>query len=165
MAEATARLKNYPTSPRKMRYVADMVRGRDVNQALDILQHSSKHGARPLYKLLLSAIDNWSKKNEGLRVEDAQLIVKTLLVDGGTSLKRWLPAPHGRAYKIRKRSNHITIVVDSKVLMQDDKPAVAEAKEETPAVNAPEATVADAAVEAPKKKAGKKKKEETAAAE
>jgi large subunit ribosomal protein L22 len=163
MAEAAARLKNYPTSPRKMRYVADMVRGKDVNQALDILQHSSKHGAKPMYKLLLSAIDNWEKKNEGLRVEDAQLIVKTLLVDGGTTLKRWLPAPHGRAYKIRKRSNHITLVVDSKVLMQQEKPA-AEAKAETPVADAPVATALETTEEAPKKKT-KKKAEETAAAE
>ena len=164
MAEAAARLKNYPTSPRKMRYVADMVRGKDVNLALDILQHSSKHGAKPMYKLLLSAIDNWEKKNEGLRVEDAQLIVRTLLVDGGTTLKRWLPAPHGRAYKIRKRSNHITLVVDSKVLMQQEKPA-AEAKAETPVADAPVATAPETTEEAPKKKTTKKKAEETAAAE
>ncbi|MBS1657334.1 MAG: 50S ribosomal protein L22 [Chitinophagales bacterium] len=164
MAEAAARLKNYPTSPRKMRYVADMVRGKDVNLALDILQHSSKHGAKPMYKLLLSAIDNWEKKNEGLRVEDAQLIVRTLLVDGGTTLKRWLPAPHGRAYKIRKRSNHITLVVDSKVLMQQEKPA-AEAKAETPVADAPVATAPETTEEAPKKKTKKKKAEETAAAE
>ncbi len=164
MAEAAARLKNYPTSPRKMRYVADMVRGKDVNLALDILQHSSKHGAKPMYKLLLSAIDNWEKKNEGLRVEDAQLIVRTLLVDGGTTLKRWLPAPHGRAYKIRKRSNHITLVVDSKVLMQQEKPAV-EAKAETPVADAPVATAPETTEEAPKKKTKKKKAEETAAAE
>ena len=164
MAEAAARLKNYPTSPRKMRYVADMVRGKDVNLALDILQHSSKHGAKPMYKLLLSAIDNWEKKNEGLRVEDAQLIVRTLLVDGGTTLKRWLPAPHGRAYKLRKRSNHITLVVDSKVLMQQEKPA-AEAKAETPVADAPVATAPETTEEAPKKKTKKKKAEETAAAE
>ena len=113
MAEATARLKNYPTSPRKMRYVADMVRGKDVNKALDILQHSSKHGAKPLYKLLLSVIDNWEKKNEGLRVEDAQLFVKTLFVDGGTMLKRWLPAPHGRAYKMRKEKGRVQRLSDS----------------------------------------------------
>src|SRR5262245_38158349 len=115
--EATARLINHPTSPRKMRYVADTIRGKDVNLALDLLQHQAKSGAKPMYKLLLSAIDNWSKKNEGLRIEDAELIVKTVYVDGGTVLKRWLNAPHGRAFKMRKRSNHITIVVDSKVLM------------------------------------------------
>jgi large subunit ribosomal protein L22 len=165
MAEAAARLKNYPTSPRKMRYVADMVRGKDVNLALDILQHSSKHGAKPMYKLLLSAVDNWEKKNEGLRVEDAQLVVKTLLVDGGTTLKRWLPAPHGRAYKIRKRSNHITIVVDSKVDLQQEKPAGEEVKEETPVADTPVATAPETTEEAPKKKSKKKKTEETAAAE
>jgi len=171
MAEATARLKNYPTSPRKMRYVADLVRGKDANRALDILQHNSKHGAKPLYKLLLSAIDNWEKKNEGLRVEDAQLFVKTLLVDGGTTLKRWLPAPHGRAFKLRKRSNHITIVVDSKVLMEQEVVAPEEVQEETPVVDTTveavaEETPAEATVaeEAPKKR-GRKKKEKKEEAE
>jgi len=165
MAEAIAYLKNYPTSPRKMRYVADLVRGKDANKALDILQHSSKHGAKPLYKLLLSAIDNWEKKNEGLRVEDAQLFVKTLFVDGGTTLKRWLPAPHGRAYKMRKRSNHITVIVDSKVLMEQEVKEVEEVKEETPVVdtNAEVATeetvVEEQPVKETPKKRGRKKKE------
>jgi large subunit ribosomal protein L22 len=159
MAEATARLINYPTSPRKMRYVADTIRGIDANKALDILQHHSKHGAKPVYKLLLSAIDNWEKKNEGLRVEDAQLIVKSIWVDGGTVLKRWLPAPHGRAYKIRKRSNHITIVVDSKVLMEQEKNQPKEVKEETPVTETAAAAESTPAEETPKKKSRKKKAE------
>ena len=159
MAEAQARLKNYPTSPRKMRYVADMVRGKDANKALDILQHSSKHGAKPMYKLLLSAIDNWEKKNEGLRVEDAQLFVKTLLVDGGTMLKRWLPAPHGRANKMRKRSNHITIVVDSKVLADQENKETEEVKEEKPVIDTTTSATAEVTEEAPKKKTRKKKAE------
>jgi large subunit ribosomal protein L22 len=168
MAEAIARLKNYPTSTRKMRYVADLVRGKDVNKALDILQHHSKHGAKPLYKLLLSAIDNWEKKEENmakeenrdaLRVEDAQLFVKMLLVDGGTMLKRWLPAPHGRAFKMRKRSNHITIVVDSKVLMAQEREQPEEVKEEAPAVETASETTAEVVKEAPKKKSRKKKAE------
>jgi len=114
--EAIARLRNVPTSPRKMRYTIDTIRGMEVEQALNILKFSAKHASKPVEKLLLSAIDNWSKKNEGLRVEDAQLYVKSVFADGGTTLKRFLPAPQGRAYKLRKRSNHVTIVVDSKVL-------------------------------------------------
>jgi len=149
---------NHPTSPRKMRYVADTVRGKDVNRALDILQHSAKVGAKPMYKLLLSAIDNWSKKNEGLRIEDAQLIVKTVYVDGGTVLKRWLNAPHGRAFKMRKRSNHITIVVDSKVLMAE-KPKPEEEITEDVAADVPtiESVAEETAAEKPAKKAAKRK--------
>ena len=165
MAEARAKLINYPTSPRKMRYVADLVRGMDVNRALDVLQHSSKHGAKPLFKLLHSAIDNWEKKNEGLRPEDAQLIIKTIFVDGGTVLKRWLPAPHGRAFKMRKRSNHITLVVDSKVLMEEERKQVEEVKEEVPPVTeAVAATTPEVEEPAPKKRGRKKKKEEEVAA-
>lgn len=133
MAEALARLREYPTSTRKMRYVADLIRGMDVEKALFVLQYSTKQGARPMEKLLRSAIDNWEKHNEGLRTEDAQLFVKTIFVDGGAMLKRWLPAPHGRAFKKRKRSNHITLVVDSKVLMQQEQsqPEVPEVNTET----------------------------------
>jgi len=114
MAEAKAILRNHPTSPRKMRYVADMIRGMEVEKALNQLRFNPKSASKPLEKLLMSAIANWQTKNTDQRVEDAQLIVKTIFVDGGRSLKRWLPAPHGRAYKMRKRSNHVTIVVDSK---------------------------------------------------
>jgi len=126
--EAIARLRNVPTSPRKMRYTIDTIRGMEVEQALNILKFSAKHASKPVEKLLLSAIDNWSKKNEGLRVEDAQLYVKSVFADGGTTLKRFLPAPQGRAYKLRKRSNHVTIVVDSKVLAA---PAETSTTEET----------------------------------
>ena len=114
MAEARAILRNCPSSPRKMRYVADMIRGMEAEKALFVLQHSAKYGAKPMEKLLRSAIDNWEKKNEGVRIEDAHLVIKTLFVDGGVMLKRWLPAPHGRAYKKRKRSNHVTLVLDAK---------------------------------------------------
>jgi large subunit ribosomal protein L22 len=111
--EAVARLRNYPTSPRKMRLLADLIRGIDVEQALNTLKFSTKHPSVPLEKLLLSAVANWSVKNEGADV--AGLYVKTIFVDGGRVLKRMRPAPQGRAYRVRKRSNHITIIVDSRV--------------------------------------------------
>lgn len=111
--EAVARLNNYPTSPRKMRLLADLIRGMEVEKALGILQHNPKHPAVPMYKLLKSAINNWEQKNEGQRVEDAALFVKTIMVDGGRVLKRMRPAPQGRGHRILKRSNHVTIVVDS----------------------------------------------------
>lgn|SRR5574344_785823 len=110
-----ASLRNVPTSPRKMRLVADMIRGKEVNHALDMLKFSTKEAAGRLEKLLLSAIDNWKQKNEGSRIEDANLYVKTVFVDSGRILKRLRPAPQGRAHRIRKRSNHVTLFVDSKV--------------------------------------------------
>ena len=113
--EAVARLRNYPTSPRKMRLLADLIRGIDVELALNTLKFSTKHTSTPLEKLLLSAVANWKVKNEGLDVASANLYVKTIFVDGGTVLKRMQPAPQGRAYRKRKRSNHITLVVDSRV--------------------------------------------------
>ena len=106
-------LRNCPTSPRKMRLVADMVRGKDVNKALDILKFSSKEASNRLEKLLLSAISNWQEKNEGVRIEDSKLVVKEIFVDGGRTLKRVQPAPQGRAHRIRKRSNHVTLVLDN----------------------------------------------------
>lgn len=106
-------LRNCPTSPRKMRLVADMVRGMDVNRALDILKYSSKEASNRMEKLLLSAIANWQVKNEGVRIEDSKLIVKEVFVDGGRMLKRIQPAPQGRAHRIRKRSNHVTLVLDN----------------------------------------------------
>jgi large subunit ribosomal protein L22 len=112
--EAVARLRNYPTSPRKMRLLADLVRGTDAEKALNILKFSTKHPSVPLEKLLLSAIANWRVKNEGVDVAEANLYVKTIFVDGGRSLKRMRPAPQGRAYRVRKRSNHVTIIVDSR---------------------------------------------------
>ncbi|NMM49430.1 50S ribosomal protein L22 [Marinigracilibium pacificum] len=111
--EAIAKLNNVPTSPRKMRLVADMIRGERVNRALNILKFDSKHGSAKLEKLLLSAIANWQQKNEDADLEEADLYVKTIFVDSGRMLKRLRPAPQGRAHRIRKRSNHVTIVVDS----------------------------------------------------
>ncbi len=108
-----AKLNNCPTSPRKMRLVADIIRGKKVNDALNILKFSQKEAARRLEKLLLSAINNWEQKNEGGNLEDAGLIVKSINVDSGRMLKRIQPAPQGRAHRIRKRSNHVTLVLDS----------------------------------------------------
>lgn len=113
--EATAQLRNQPTSPRKMRLLADLIRGKKVEEALNILKFSTKHPSVPLEKLLLSAIANWGIKNEGEDVSAANLVVKTIMVDGGRTLKRMNPAPQGRAYRLRKRSNHVTVVVDSRV--------------------------------------------------
>jgi large subunit ribosomal protein L22 len=111
---AIAKLNNCPTSPRKMRLVADIIRGKNVYDALNILKFSSKEAARRLEKLLLSAINNWEQKNEGQRVDEAELFVKTINVDSARMLKRIQPAPQGRAHRIRKRSNHVTMIVDSK---------------------------------------------------
>lgn len=111
--EAVAKLKNVPSSPRKMRLVADLIRGQKVNKALNILKFESKQGSIKLEKLLLSAISNWRLKNADARLEDADLYVKTIFVDGGRILKRLRPAPQGRAHRIRKRSNHVTLVVDN----------------------------------------------------
>ena len=108
---AFAKLNNCPTSPRKMRLVADQVRGEDVNKALAILKFSPKEASRRLEKLLLSAIANWQAKNEDADVENASLFVKEIRVDGGRMLKRLRPAPQGRAHRIRKRSNHVTLVL------------------------------------------------------
>ena len=113
--EAVARLRNYPTSPRKMRLLDDLVRGLDVENALNTLKFSTKHPSVALEKLLMSAVANWRVKNEGVDVAGANLYVKTIMVDGGRMLKRMRPAPQGRAYRVRKRSNHVTIIVDSRV--------------------------------------------------
>ena len=107
-------LRNCPTSPRKMRLVADMIRGMEVNQALDQLKFSSKEASRKVEKLLLSAIANWQAKKEDERLEDSNLFVSKIFVDSGRMLKRIQPAPQGRAHRIRKRSNHVTIYLDSK---------------------------------------------------
>jgi large subunit ribosomal protein L22 len=112
--EAVARLRNYPTSPRKMRLLADVIRGMDANKALDFLKFNAQHNSVPLAKLLKSAIANWEIKNEGADASEANLIVKTIFVDGARSIKRMLPAPQGRAYRIVKRSNHVTLIVDTK---------------------------------------------------
>ena len=110
---AFAKLNNCPTSPRKMRLVADLVRGERVEKALNILKFSQKDASARLEKLLLSAIANWQAKNEDADVESAELFVKEIRVDGGAMLKRLRPAPQGRAHRIRKRSNHVTVVIGS----------------------------------------------------
>jgi len=111
--EAVAKLRNNPTSTRKTRLVVDLIRGKEVNEALNVLKFTSKESAPKIEKLLLSAISNWGQKNDA-QPEDHDLIVKAAWVDGGKMLKRFRPAPQGRAHRIRKRSNHITLVVDSK---------------------------------------------------
>lgn len=112
--EAVAHLRNNPTSTRKMRLVADLIRKKSVYEALTILKFSKQEASVKLEKLLKSAINNWEQKNDGQRPEDSDLIVKEIQVNAGTMLKRFLPAPQGRAYRLRKRSNHVTIKVDSK---------------------------------------------------
>ena len=111
---SVAKLQNCPTSPRKMRLVVDLIRGVNVEKALYILKFTNKEAAIRVEKLLLSAIKNWEAKNEDKRVEDSNLYVKEVSVGGGRQLKRLRPAPQGRGYRIRKRSNHVTLVVDSK---------------------------------------------------
>ena len=113
--EAVAKLKNYPTSPMRMRLLADEIRGMEVEKALALLEHHPQHSATPLFKLLKSAISNWGQKNEGKDAADSNLVVKTIFVDNARTLKRMLPAPQGRAYRLRKRSNHVTLIVDSKI--------------------------------------------------
>ena len=107
-----ASLRNVPTSPRKMRLVADLVRGMEVGRALGVLKFSNKEAAARVEKLLRSAIANWEEKN-GRKAEDGELYISRIFVDGAATLKRMRPAPQGRGYRIRKRSNHITIFVDS----------------------------------------------------
>jgi large subunit ribosomal protein L22 len=106
-------LRNCPTSPRKMRLVTGLISGMEVNKALDVLKFSQQEASRRLEKLLLSAIANWQSKNEGVRVEESNLFVKEISVDSGRALKRLQTAPQGRAYRVRKRSNHVTVVLDS----------------------------------------------------
>ncbi|MBT8187109.1 MAG: 50S ribosomal protein L22 [Croceitalea sp.] len=108
---AFAKLNNCPTSPRKMRLVADLIRGKQIEMALAILRFNQKEASRRLEKLLLSAIANWEAKNEEGNIEEADLFIKEIRVDGGTMLKRLRPAPQGRAHRIRKRSNHVTLVL------------------------------------------------------
>ena len=117
--EAIAKLNNVPTSPRKMRLIADMIRGMGVDLALNTLKFDSKIGSKRLEKLLLSAISNWQEKNKDQKIEDADLFIKEIYVNGGKMIKRLRPAPQGRAHRIRKRSNHVTIVLDS--LIKENK--------------------------------------------
>jgi large subunit ribosomal protein L22 len=111
--KAFASLNNCPTSPRKMRLVTELIQGVEVKKALDILKFTPKEAARRVEKLLLSAISNWQVKNEGVRIEDRNLFVKEVFVGQGKTLKRLRPAPQGRAHRIRKRSNHVTLILDS----------------------------------------------------
>ncbi|MBK8349594.1 MAG: 50S ribosomal protein L22 [Saprospiraceae bacterium] len=116
--EALARLRNCPMSARKMRLVVDNIRGKSVDDALNILKYTNKEAAVWLEKVVLSAIANWSNKTDALSPEDYKLFIKTAFVDGGPVLKRFRPAPHGRANRIRKRMNHVTIVVENKVKIE-----------------------------------------------
>ena len=110
----SARLNDCPTSPRKMRLVADIIRGENVDRALYILKYSKKDASNKLEKLVLSAMANWQVKNEGKDIEEANLIIKEIFVDSARQLKRLRPAPQGRGYRIRKRSNHITLILGTK---------------------------------------------------
>ncbi len=146
--EAVAKLNNEPTSPRKMRLLADLVRGMKVEKALAVLEHNPKHSAVPLRKLILSAISNWKAKNEG--ADESTLIVKTIMVDAARVIKRMRPAPQGRGYRVRKRSNHVTVFVDAANTTAAPAKAAKAAAAETAAAPAPKKA-------APKKAAPKKK--------
>lgn len=155
--EAVAKLKNYPTSPRKMRLLADLIRGKKVDKVLGILEHNSKHPAVPLRKLVLSAISNWKAKNENGDVHE--LVVKTVFVDGGRTLKRMRPAPQGRGYRVRKRSNHVTLIVDHPQVITEEfiKDVINEEhKKEVEEIAAEIEAVATADEAKPKKRATKK---------
>jgi large subunit ribosomal protein L22 len=159
--EAVAKLKNYPTSPRKKRLLADLIRGMKVERALAVLEHNPKHPAVPMRKLVLSAISNWKQKNEG--GDEGQLVVKTIFVDGARTLKRMRPAPQGRGYRVRKRSNHVTVIVDDvnalKVVPKQTKvETVAEPVEPVAEVKSKKAAPKKAA---PKKAATKKETKTT----
>ncbi|MFT5886283.1 MAG: large subunit ribosomal protein L22 [Arcticibacterium sp.] len=111
--EAVAKLNNFPTAPRKARLVADLIRGKKVSQALGILTHQPQAAAPIMKKVLMSAVANWQEKNEDISIDDTELVIKSIFVDSGRMLKRLRPAPQGRAHRIRKRSHHLTLVVDS----------------------------------------------------
>ena len=144
--EAVAKLRNYPTSPRKMRLLVDLIRGKKVDKVLAILEHNPKHPAVPLRKLVLSAVNNWKQKNEGGDVNE--LTIKTIMVDGGRTLKRMRPAPQGRGYRVRKRSNHVTLIIDyppvvteeliKQVITEEHKKEVEEIASELEAVSGEE---------------------------
>lgn len=164
---AIASLRDCPTSPRKMRLVADMVRGVEINQALGILRYSKKEASVRLEKLLRSAIANWEAKNQGVSLEETPLCVKEIYVDGGRQLKRIQPAPQGRAHRIRKRSNHVTIIVDRMVVEEAKAKGAKEAAATTaPAAEAKAATAKKTAAKKATAAAGAKKtsvKQENAA--
>jgi large subunit ribosomal protein L22 len=156
--EALAKLRNYPTSPRKMRLLADLIRGHKVERALAILEHNPKHPAVPLRKLVLSAINNWKQKNES--GDESELVVKTVFVDGARTLKRMRPAPQGRGYRVRKRSNHVTLIVDVKNKFNPDA-LVEEVKEEAAVETKQAKAKATKPRKAAKKSAAPKKKAAT----
>jgi large subunit ribosomal protein L22 len=126
--EAVAKLRNVPTSPRKMRLVADLIRGKKVAKALNLLKFEPNHNAAKLEKLLLSAVANWQNKYEDVRLEEADLYVKEVFVGGGRILKRLRPAPQGRAHRIRKRSNHVTMIVASNLVIVNEEDNNTESK-------------------------------------
>ncbi len=119
--ESFAKLVNCPTSPRKMRLIADMIRGMNVEQALHVLKHSPQDASGRLHKLLLSALANWQAKNEGKRMEDTSLYIKEIGVDGARSLKRIRTAPQGRAHRIKKRSNHVTLLIENRIAINTEQ--------------------------------------------
>ena len=119
--EAIAKLNNVPTSPRKMRLIADLIRGKEVDMALNILKFDSKIGSKKMEKLHLSAIANWQDKNKNEKIEEANLFIKEIFVNGGKMIKRLRPAPQGRAHRIRKRSNHITMILDNLIKKTKEK--------------------------------------------
>jgi large subunit ribosomal protein L22 len=126
---STVYLHNAPTSPRKMRLIADLIRGERVNKALNILKYDAKHPSAKMEKLLLSAISSWEAKHTDVKLEEADLFVKEIFVGGGRILKRLRPAPQGRAHRVRKRSNHVTLVVDrmpAKAIVEKKKPVAKE---------------------------------------
>ena len=125
---ATAHLHDVPTSPRKMRLVADLIRGERVSKALNVLKYEAQHSAERMEKLLMSAISNWEIKNKDVKLEEADLFVKEVYVGGGRILKRLRPAPQGRAHRVRKRSNHVTLVVDRMPVQVETKKVEKETK-------------------------------------
>jgi large subunit ribosomal protein L22 len=160
--QAVAKLKNYPTSPRKMRLLADLIRGHRVERALAILEHNPKHPAVPLRKLVLSAINNWKQKNES--GDESELVVKTIFVDGARTLKRMRPAPQGRGYRVRKRSNHVTIVVDYPTFDEEELIEEVEEEEEQKDVEAIAEQLEELAEETEAKKTKSKKPAKKSAA-
>lgn len=125
---ATAHLHDVPTSPRKMRLVADLIRGERVAKALNVLKYEAQHASERMEKLLMSAISNWEIKNKDVKLEEADLFVKEVYVGGGRILKRLRPAPQGRAHRVRKRSNHVTLVVDRMPVQLETKKVEKETK-------------------------------------
>jgi len=127
--EAIAKLRNCPMSPRKMRLIADLIRNKPVDEALGILKFTKNEASIWLEKLLLSAVANWEYKLDGVDSDDYSLIVKTIFVDGGRMLKRIQPAPQGRAHRVRKRSNHVTIIIENTLPLETES-AMVEIEEE-----------------------------------